>query len=46
MWSAPAFQVLGPSYPFLIAAAILAVAGGLAFRVPIDRRAPEPVPAD
>jgi len=47
MWSAPAFQLLGPAYPFLIAATILGVAGGgLAFRVPIDRHAPEPIPAD
>ena len=47
MWSAPAFQLLGPAYPFLIAAAILGLAGGgLAFRVPIDRHVPEPVPAD
>jgi MFS family permease len=47
MWSAPAFQLLGPAYPFVIAAGILGVgAGSLAFRVPIDRRRPEPVLAD
>jgi len=46
MWATAVFQVLGPVYPFLIAAGILAVNGGLAFRVPIASRAREPVPAD
>jgi MFS family permease len=46
MWATPVFQALGPAYPFLIAAGILAVNGSLAFRVPVTRRAREPVPAD
>jgi len=46
MWSTPAFQVLGPSYPFLIAAGIVGGASSLAFRVPIRPRAGAPVAAD
>jgi MFS transporter, DHA1 family, tetracycline resistance protein len=45
MWAAPAFQLLGPSVPFLMAAAIVAFTGLLAFRVPVQARA-APVPAD
>jgi len=46
MWSTPAFQVLGPSYPFLIAAGIVGGASSLAFRVPIRPRAGAPVARD
>jgi predicted MFS family arabinose efflux permease len=46
VWAAAVFQVLGPAYPFLIAAAILAVNGSMAFRVPLVSRYREPVPAD
>ena len=46
MWSTPAFQILGPSYPFLIAAGIVGVTSSLAFRVPIRPRAAAPVAAD
>jgi len=43
LWSAPVFQLLGPSVPFLIASAVVAVAGVLAFRVPIRGRVEVPV---
>jgi multidrug resistance protein len=46
MWSTPAFQVLGPAFPFLIAAGIVAFTGVLAFRVPVKSAAALPVPAD
>jgi len=46
MWSTPVFQLLGPSYPFLIAAGIVGVTSSLAFRVPIRPRATAPVAAD
>jgi MFS family permease len=46
MWATPAFQLLGPAFPFLIAAGIVAVTGVLTFRVPVKTRAPTPVPAD
>jgi MFS family permease len=46
MWSTPAFQLLGPAFPFLIAAGIVAVTGVLAFRVPVKGAAALPVPAD
>lgn len=46
MWSTPVFQLLGPSYPFLIAAGIVGVTSSLAFRVPIRPRASAPVAAD
>jgi MFS family permease len=45
MWSAPVFQLLGPSVPFMIAACIVAVTGILAFRVPL-KPVPGAVPAD
>jgi hypothetical protein len=45
MWSAPVFQLLGPSVPFMIASGIVAVTGVLAFRVPIKARDAEPVQA-
>ncbi len=46
MWATPIFQLLGPAYPFLFAAGVLAVNGGLAFRVPLVSRFREPVAAD
>lgn len=45
-WATPVYQVLGPTVPFFFIAGIVAVAGGLAFRVPIKERARVPVPAD
>jgi MFS family permease len=45
MWSTPVFQLLGPAFPFLIAAGIVGVTGVMAFRVPI-KSAALPVPAD
>jgi len=46
MWSTPVFQLLGPSYPFLIAAGIVGVTSSLAFRVPIRPRVTDAVAAD
>ena len=45
-WSTPVYQALGPAWPFVIAAAILAANGTMAFRVPLRSRFREPVPAD
>ena len=46
MWSTPVFQLLGPSYPFLIAAGIVGVTSSLAFRVPSRPRVTDAVAAD
>jgi MFS family permease len=44
VWATPAFQGMGPSVPFLIAAAIVGVTGLLALRVPVSRHARAAVP--
>lgn len=41
MWATPAFQLLGPSDPFFIAALIMVVAVLMAYRVPIEERVEE-----
>ncbi|MFI5208441.1 MAG: MFS transporter [Gemmatimonadales bacterium] len=46
IWAGAAFQGLGPTSPFLIAAVIMAVVGVLAFQVPIAAAVLEPTPAD
>jgi MFS family permease len=46
LWATAVFQLAGPSVPFFVAAGIVGVTGLLAFRVPIARRQPAPVPAD
>jgi len=42
LWATPAFQLLGRSAPFLLAACIMAVVNVLAWRVPRHRLAPQP----
>lgn len=46
IWAGAAFQGLGPTSPFLIAALIMAVVGVLAFQIPVAARVAEPAPAD
>ncbi|MFI5280096.1 MAG: MFS transporter, partial [Gemmatimonadales bacterium] len=46
IWAGAAFQGLGPTSPFLIAALIMAFVGVLTFHVPVAAVAPEPTPAD
>jgi len=46
MWSAPVFQLLGPSVPFLFIAGIMSVGGLLTLQVPVRSRAVAPVAAD
>jgi MFS family permease len=46
MWSAPVFQLLGPSVPFLFIAGIMSIGGLLTLRVPVRARAEAPVAAD
>ena len=45
MWATPVFQLLGPAFPFVIAAGIVAFTGLMTFRVPVQPRAASPAPA-
>ncbi len=46
MWATPVFQLVGPGYPFVFAAGVLAVAGAMAFKVPMRPQRAEAVAAD